>query len=92
MELSTSLHVRVSPGASRTELVGRHGDGWKVRVAAPPEGGRANNAVLALLADRLELPRRSLEIVSGHGARDKVVRMSGISQAESERRLDGAAR
>ena len=79
MELSTSLRVRVSPGASRTEVVGRHGDGWKVRVSAPPEDGRANDAVLALLADRLELPRRSLEIVSGHGARDKVVRMSGIS-------------
>jgi uncharacterized protein YggU (UPF0235/DUF167 family) len=46
---------------------------------------------LALLADRLDLPRRSLEIVSGHGGRDKVVRMAGISQAESERRLEGAA-
>jgi uncharacterized protein len=92
MEASTSLRVRVSPGASRTELVGRHGDGWKVRVSAPPEGGRANDAVLRLLAERLELPRRSLEIVSGHGGRDKVVRMAGISWAESERRLEGAAR
>ena len=92
MEPSTSLRVRVSPGASRTELVGRHGDSWKVRVSAPPEGGRANDAVLTLLAERLELPRRSLEIVSGHGARDKVVHMAGISQAESERRLEGAPR
>jgi uncharacterized protein (TIGR00251 family) len=92
MEASTSLRIRVSPGASRTELVGRHGDGWKVRVSAPPEGGRANDAVLRLLAERLELPRRSLEIVSGHGGRDKVVRMAGISRAESERRLEGAAR
>jgi len=77
----------VSAGARRTEMVGRHGDGWKVRVAAAPEGGRANEAVLGLLAERLELPRRSLEIVSGHSAREKVVRMTGISDAELQRRL-----
>ena len=88
MEPSTTrLRVRVSPGARRTEIAGRHGDGWKVRVAAAPEGGRANEAVLGLLAERLELPRRSLEIVSGHSAREKVVRMTGISDAELQRRL-----
>jgi uncharacterized protein YggU (UPF0235/DUF167 family) len=77
----------VSPGARRSELVGRYGDGWKVRVAAPPEAGRANEAVLDLLADHLALPRRSLSIVSGHTAREKVVQMTGIDRAESERRL-----
>jgi hypothetical protein len=92
MELSTSLLVRVSSGASRTELVGRHGDGWKVRVSAPPERGRANDAVLTLLSERLDVPRRSLEIVSGHGGRDKVIRTADISQAEAERRLEGAVR
>jgi len=68
--------------------VGRHGDGWKVRVAAPPEGGRANEAMLDLLAEELELPRRSLSIVSGHAAREKVVLMEGVDRAESERRLE----
>ena len=92
MEPSTSLRLRVSPGARRTELVGRHGDAWKVRVSAPPEDGRANDAVLSLLAKQLDLPRRSLEIVSGKSGRDKVVRMAGISQAESEQRLEGAVR
>jgi uncharacterized protein len=87
---STRVRLRVSPGARRNELVGRHGDGWKVRVTAPPVGGRANDAVLDLLAERLELPRRSLSIVSGHTTREKVVRLDGIDRAESERRLDGA--
>lgn len=87
MEPSASVRLRVSPGAPRSELVGRYGDGWKVRVAAPPEDGRANEAVLGLLAERLDLPRRSLSLVSGHGGRDKVVRMAGISEAELERRL-----
>jgi uncharacterized protein (TIGR00251 family) len=89
-EPSTRLRLRVSPGARRSEVVGRHGDGWKVRVAAPPEGGRANEAVLDLLAERLDVPRRSLSIVSGHTAREKVVLMDGIDAAEGERRLERA--
>jgi len=81
---TTRLRVRVSPGARRTEIAGRHGDGWKVRVAAPPEDGRANEAVLRLLAERLGLPRRSVTIVSGHTAREKVVELDGISQERAE--------
>ena len=88
---STRLRLRVSPGARRTELVGRHGAGWKVRVTAAPEGGRANEALLDLLATELRLPRRSLSIVSGHAAREKIVLMEGIDPAESERRLTRAS-
>jgi uncharacterized protein (TIGR00251 family) len=89
-EPSTRVRLRVSPGARRSELLGRYGDGWKVRVSAPPEGGRANDAVLDLLAAQLDLPRRSLSIVSGHSSREKVVEMHGIDPAESERRLGEA--
>ena len=89
-EASTRLRLRVAPGARRNELVGRHGDGWKVRVTAAPEGGRANEAVLDLLARSLGLPRRSLTIVSGLTAREKVVQMDGIDRSESERRLEEA--
>jgi uncharacterized protein (TIGR00251 family) len=88
---STRVRVRVSPGARRTELVGRHGEAWKVRVAAAPERGRANEAVLDLLSRELELPRRAVSLVSGHAAREKVVRLEGIDRAESERRLEGAS-
>jgi uncharacterized protein len=88
----TRLRLRVSPGARRSELVGRHGDGWKVRVAAPAEGGRANEAVLDLLAERLSMPRRALSIVSGHTTREKVVELAGIGRLESERRLDSGPR
>lgn len=89
-EASTRLRLRVAPGARRNELVGRHGDGWKVRVTAAPEGGRANEAVLDLLARSLGIPRRSLTIVSGVSAREKVVQMDGIGRSESERRLEEA--
>lgn len=86
----TRLTLRVAPGARRTELVGRHGAGWKVRVAAPPEDGRANAAVCTLLAEMLALPRRSVTIVSGHASRDKVVDVAGLGPDETERRLDAA--
>jgi uncharacterized protein (TIGR00251 family) len=86
---TTRLRLRVSPGAARGGVVGRHGDAWKIRVAAPPEDGRANEALLRLLAERLRLPRRDLELVSGHGARDKIVELTGIDDAEAERRLAG---
>jgi uncharacterized protein len=88
---SARVRLRVSPGARRDELVGRHGEGWKVRVSAPPEDGRANDAVLDLLARELSLPRRSLSIVSGQTAREKVVLVEGIDRTESEQRLEDAS-
>jgi uncharacterized protein YggU (UPF0235/DUF167 family) len=59
-------------------------------VAEAPERGRANDAVLALLARTLGVPRASLTLVSGHGARDKVVELDGIEPGEVERRLTAA--
>ena len=90
MTASTRLQLRVSPGASRAAVVGRHGTAWKVRVTAAPEGGRANEAVVRLLADTLSLPQRDVAIVSGHGARDKIVALAGISAQETEERLASA--
>jgi uncharacterized protein len=89
-ESSTRLRLRVSPGAARSGIVGRHGDAWKIRVAAPPEDGRANEAVLRLLADQLSLPRTAVTLVSGHGARDKIVELNGVGPALIERRLASA--
>jgi uncharacterized protein len=84
---SIRLRLRVSPGARRGGIE-RHGDGWKVRVAAPPEGGKANAAVLKLLAERLELPQRDLRLLSGRSGREKVVELAGLDEAEASRRLE----
>jgi uncharacterized protein (TIGR00251 family) len=85
------LQLRVSPAAARAEVVGRHGGGWKVRVTAPPEAGRANAAVVRLLAGALGVAPSAVEVVAGHGARDKVVALAGLNRAELERRLASAA-
>ena len=85
------LHVRVSPGATQAGVVGRHGDAWKVRVAAPPEDGRANDALVRLLADTLAVPRSAVRLVSGHGARDKILELAGVNAAQVEQRLTSVA-
>lgn len=84
------ISITVSPGAARTELVGRHGDGWKARVAAPPERGRANDALVELLANALAVPRSSVRVVSGLAARKKVVEVDGLATVEAEHRLSRA--
>ena len=83
--------MRVVPGARQPGVVGRHGSAWKVRVSAPPEDGRANQALVGLLADTLRLPRKAVSIVAGHGSRDKVVACEGLSAGEVESRLSSAA-
>jgi uncharacterized protein len=88
---ATRLRVRVSPGATRAGVVGRHGDAWKVRVAAPPENGRANDALVRLLADALAVPRAAIRLVSGHGGRDKILELAGVEAAEVELRLSSVA-
>ncbi|HSX21741.1 MAG TPA: DUF167 domain-containing protein [Gaiellaceae bacterium] len=88
---STRLRLRVSPGARRAGIVGRHGDGWKVRVTAPPEDGRANEAVLRLVAETLALPQNAVTLVSGQGGREKILDVAGIEPAQVARRLAAAA-
>lgn len=63
-----------------------------MRVAAPAEHGRANEAVLGLLASTLGLPRDRVTILSGSASQDKVVRLGGMSLAEAERALESAPR
>jgi uncharacterized protein YggU (UPF0235/DUF167 family) len=88
---STRLRVRVSPGARRVGVAGLLGEVWKLRVTAPAEGGRANAAVVRLLAETVGVPRRSIALVSGHGAREKIFEVDGVEPAEVDRRLRGAA-
>ena len=86
----TRLRLRVVPGSGTAGIVGRHGAAWKLRVREAPDRGRANDAVLELLAGALSLPRRDIRLVSGHGVRDKVVDLAGITAEETERLLAAA--
>ncbi len=83
----TLLRLKVVPGASRSQVTGFHGDCLKVRVAAPPEAGKANRAVLALLSAPLDVPKRSLQIVQGETSPRKTVRIEGIAPQVLRARL-----
>ncbi len=85
--MGARLHLRVSPGAAPSAVVGRQGAAWKVRVAARPEKGKANDALVRLLADTLSVPAHQVRIVSGHASRDKTVALEGLERDEMERRL-----
>lgn len=81
------MRLRVVPGSREPGVAGRHGEAWKLRVTAAPERGRANEATLRLLAETLGVGSGDLRLVAGHGSRDKVVEVTGIGQAEAEKRL-----
>jgi hypothetical protein len=79
--------VVVSPGAKRSEVVGRQGDAWKLRVAAPPERGRANAAVCALLATALGVSPADIRVVAGATSRRKLVEVDGLDAVDADRLL-----
>ena len=83
------LKLHVTPGASEERIAGWHGQSLRLRVRSRPEKGRANEAVIRLLARHLDLPRTSLSIV--HGARDKLVEVDGLSEDQLRKLLGPSA-
>jgi len=83
------MQVRVSPGARKEALLGLYGHVLKVAVRAPPERGRANRALIDLLARALEVPRRTLRVVAGETSRDKTLLVSGLDAQTIRARLGG---
>jgi len=81
--------VRVVPRASKNEIAGQVGDAIKVRLTAPPVEGKANEALIAFLAQELGVRKSQVEIVAGETSRDKVISVLGLSPAEVEERLLG---
>jgi uncharacterized protein len=87
----TRVRVRVTPRASRDEILGwREGSVLGVRVAAPPVEGEANRAVAALIARALRLPRSAVTVVRGERGRDKLVQVSGLTLPDVQARLAAA--
>ena len=81
------LAIRVIPRSPRTRVDGRRGDAILIRLNAPPVDGAANDALVAFLSDVLDVPRRSIAIVSGQTSRDKRVRVDGMDADAAIARL-----
>jgi hypothetical protein len=82
------VSIHAQPGAGRTEVVGRHGTALKVRVAAPPEQGRANDAVAKLLSEGLGVPTSAITLQTGATSRSKRFRITGVEPAAFGDRLE----
>lgn len=79
--MSVTLLVKVVPGAKREAIVGPLGDRLKVRVSAPPEGGKANAAVCALVAGALDVKPGAVRVVQGHANPEKTLEIDGVDAA-----------
>lgn len=73
------LTLHIQPGAKKTEIAGLHGEALKIRLVAPPVDGKANDCLIAFLAEALDVPRAQVELISGHGSRQKRVRVRGAT-------------
>jgi uncharacterized protein len=85
------LRLWVLPGAGRSAVVGRHGDALKVKVAAPPTQGRANEACVALLATSLGVAASAVELVGGAASRAKRLLVRGVEPDDARRLLAALA-
>jgi uncharacterized protein len=86
------LHVKVVPRASRSQIVGWLGERLKIKIAAPPQDGRANAALAAFLAETLSVPKSHVRVSAGHASSSKVVEIDGLAQAELVGRLEALLR
>jgi hypothetical protein len=77
----TTLGVRLQPRAKRDEVVGERDGVVVIRVTAPPVDGKANAALCRLIAQKAGVPPSRVEIVRGHTAREKVIRVEGVTDA-----------
>ncbi len=81
--------MKVQPKASSNQIVGFKGDVLQVRVTAPPERGKANDALVELLATTLRVARSKIRILRGHSSRDKLIAVDDLSQDDLHRLLRG---
>ena len=81
------LPVRVHPGAKRNAITGSHDGALKISITAPPSDGRANDRLIAFLAERLRVPRSRIGLLTGAASRSKTLRIAGKSAAEIQAAL-----
>lgn len=74
-----TLSLHIQPGAKRSECAGLHGEALKIRLAAPPVDGKANEALLRFLAQRLAIPRQQISLKSGQTSRQKVIEIESVT-------------
>lgn len=88
-ERCATLTLHIQPGARKTEVAGLHGDALKIRLAAPPVDGKANAALIAFVAQRLDVAKSAVTLKSGQTSRRKVLEVTAPPADSAQRLLPG---
>jgi uncharacterized protein len=88
METQSLIRVKVTPRSSKNRIAGKEKDFYRVKVTSAPVEGKANDALIALLAEELGIPKRDIEVVSGKTGRLKTVRVRGMSEVAVTQALE----
>jgi uncharacterized protein (TIGR00251 family) len=83
----SKLMVKVLPNASRNEILGLANGVWRIKIAAPPEKGKANKELIEFLSEQLEVRKDNISILRGHTSHNKLVVVIGLTQEDISRRL-----
>jgi uncharacterized protein (TIGR00251 family) len=84
-----TIAVRAQPKARKNAILGEHGGALKIAVTAPPEDGRANEAIVEFLRKQYHFQRSQVELLSGHTSRNKVVLVRGVTQEQLTALIEG---
>ena len=86
-KILTNISVKVTPNAGRNEILGLSEGVWRIKVAAPPDKGKANKLLIEFLSEILDVKKDSLSLVRGQTSHKKVISIDGLSAEEASRRL-----
>jgi uncharacterized protein (TIGR00251 family) len=90
VEREALIRVKVTPRSSKNQITGKEKEFYRVKVTAAPVEGKANDALISLLAEELDVPKRDIEIVAGKTGRLKTIRIRGLTAAEIDEALEQA--
>jgi uncharacterized protein len=89
-DTQTRISIKVIPNAGRNEILGLQNDVWRIKVAAPPDKGKANKELISFLSGILGLKKDDLSILRGHTSHSKLIQVDWLLQAEVNQRLSSA--
>ena len=90
VETEALIHVKVTPRSSRNQIAGKEKEVYRVKVTCAPVDGKANDALVGFLSEKLGVPKRDIEVVSGKTGRLKRIRIRGLTAGEVDRALEEA--
>jgi len=83
----TRISVKVQPNAGRNEILGVSNGIWRIKIAAPPDKGKANKELIELLSERLNIKKDNLYLLRGQISHNKIIGINGLTQEDVIKRL-----